>query len=145
VNRFEQYLFRTHSWAELRTWTERLRYFRFCRAVGGLANDPDYLGVALRHAGERDAQQMFADLSDSPLATGYAVIAGVQVFVSMSHDAVFLSLSGADGGYYSVTEADVAHAEVLEALLENVADRIVDPPLDDARCIAPTTHPEFWT
>jgi hypothetical protein len=144
VDRLERYLFRSHSRAELRAWAERLRYFRFCRALGGLANDGDYLGVALRCAGERDAQQMLTKLSGSTLNTGHVIIAGVSVFVSVSPEAVLLSLSGADGDYYSVTEADVAHAEVLEALLEQVAERIVDPPLDDARCIAPATHPEFW-
>jgi hypothetical protein len=141
---FEQYLFRTHSRAELRAWAARLRYFRFCRAVGGHANDADYLGVALRHAGTPDAQRVFADLTDQPLQTGGAIIAGISVFLMLSPDALSLHLSGADGDYYAVTESDVANAEALEPLIAKLADRIIDPPLDDPRCIAPATHPDFW-
>jgi hypothetical protein len=42
------WLFRTHSFAELEEWTNRLRFFRFCRALGGHANDGDELLAALR-------------------------------------------------------------------------------------------------
>jgi hypothetical protein len=42
------WLFRTHSFNELQEWTTRMRFFRFCRAFGGHANDSDELLAALR-------------------------------------------------------------------------------------------------
>ena len=35
--RFENWFFRSHSRAELVEWTARMRFFRFCRAIGGVA------------------------------------------------------------------------------------------------------------
>jgi hypothetical protein len=46
--KWANYFFRTHSFAELKEWTLSMRYFRFCRAIGGFANDPDLLVCALR-------------------------------------------------------------------------------------------------
>jgi hypothetical protein len=42
------WFFRSHSQAELKEWTARMRFFRFHRAVGGLANDGDTLRCAVR-------------------------------------------------------------------------------------------------
>jgi hypothetical protein len=134
-DRFEQYLFRSHSRAELQAWAKRLRYFRFCRALGGLANDGDCLAVALRHRGEADAQHLLASLSDAQR----------NVSVSLTADTLQLTLAGANGDPYEVTEADVANAEALERRLDPHAERIIDPPLNDPRCIAPATYPAFWT
>lgn len=48
MDRFQQYLFRDHSEAELRRWATSLRFFRYCRAYGGHANDADRFAAALR-------------------------------------------------------------------------------------------------
>lgn len=45
---WERWLYERHSRAELATWAPSLRYFRYCRAYGGHANDGDELKVALR-------------------------------------------------------------------------------------------------
>ena len=50
-------MFRSHSRAELREWGNTLRFFRFCRAIGGHANDGDTLEAAL---GFRDLDEMHA-------------------------------------------------------------------------------------
>lgn len=55
--RLEDYMFRTHSRAELREWGNALRFFRFCRAAGGHANDGDTLEAAL---GFRDLDELHA-------------------------------------------------------------------------------------
>ena len=62
----------------------------------------------------------------------------------MSAREVTLSLSGADGDPYQVTEADVVHAAALEARMAVVADRLIDPPIDSKHCIAPAMHAELW-
>ena len=45
--RSHAWFFRSHSPAELKEWTARMRFFRFYRAVGGQANDGDTLQCAL--------------------------------------------------------------------------------------------------
>lgn len=55
--RLEFWMFRTHSRAELRAWGNALRFFRFCRAIGGHANDGDSLETAL---GFRDLEELHA-------------------------------------------------------------------------------------
>jgi hypothetical protein len=37
-SRWEAWLYERHSRAELREWATRLRWFRYCRAIGGHAN-----------------------------------------------------------------------------------------------------------
>ncbi|HEY6723762.1 MAG TPA: hypothetical protein VI197_07005 [Polyangiaceae bacterium] len=54
MDRWQQYLFREHSEAELRDWASRLRLFRYFRAYGGHANDADSLDVAFRYQGEAE-------------------------------------------------------------------------------------------
>lgn len=51
---WRRYLFERNSPDQLAGWTRRLRWFRFCRAQGGHANDGDQLLVSLRYADEDD-------------------------------------------------------------------------------------------
>jgi hypothetical protein len=44
---FEAWLYETHPESELRRWATSLRFFRFCRAYGGHANDGDSFKAAL--------------------------------------------------------------------------------------------------
>ncbi|QEN88684.1 hypothetical protein FZC33_21330 [Labrys sp. KNU-23] len=46
-DRWNLYLFERHDRQQIAQWARRLRYFRFCRAVGGHANDGDELLVAI--------------------------------------------------------------------------------------------------
>jgi hypothetical protein len=52
--KWEAWFFRKHPRAELAGWTARLRFFRFWRALGGLANDGDTLRCALCVETERE-------------------------------------------------------------------------------------------
>jgi hypothetical protein len=46
-----RYLIATHGEATLKDWTQRLQFFRFCRAVpGGHAADGDSLRLALENS-----------------------------------------------------------------------------------------------
>ena len=145
MDAWEQYLFQGHSRGELRAWAQRLRYFRFCRAYGGHANDGDRLLVAVRHEGEADARRTCALIAGAPwTGFGHTRIERIPVFVWMSAGEVTLSLSGADGDMYQVTEADVANAAALEARVAVIADRLIDPPIGSKHCIAPAMHAELW-
>jgi len=63
MDRWQQYLFKEHSEAELREWASRLRLFRYFRAYGGHANDSDSLDVAFRYAGEAELVSLLARLA----------------------------------------------------------------------------------
>ena len=62
MDRWQQYLFREHSEAELREWASRLRLFRYFRAYGGHANDADSLDVAFRYEGEAELVRLLGRL-----------------------------------------------------------------------------------
>ena len=62
-DRWNLYLFERHDRQQIAQWARRLRYFRFCRAVGGHANDGDELLVAI-------GLQAGADLADVCAALG---------------------------------------------------------------------------
>lgn len=65
-DRWRSWLYETHSAAELHDWALRLRYFRFCRAVGGHANDGDQLRVVLRAETEPVLRNLFTVLGITP-------------------------------------------------------------------------------
>ena len=48
------YFFERHSIEEVRSWNQRLKYFRYFRAYGGHANDSDSLDVAIGYRGVED-------------------------------------------------------------------------------------------
>lgn len=59
-NLWERYLFERHSRAELSAWARSLRYFRFCRAIGGHSGqDGDQLVVAIRAQSEHEITEIF--------------------------------------------------------------------------------------
>ncbi|MBA2282242.1 MAG: hypothetical protein H0W25_13590 [Acidimicrobiia bacterium] len=51
---WERYLYELHTRAELVEWAPSLKYFRYCRSIGGHADDGDDLVVALRFTTEED-------------------------------------------------------------------------------------------
>jgi hypothetical protein len=141
--KWEQYLYGSHSRAELWAWARELRFFRFCRAYGGHANDGDSLRVELRHHGEQDAQQLCAALGFEDRER--AIIHGTPVFVHVYKDTVSLALSGAAGSWYEVSSADVANAVALESRIAPLAERVIDPPIANKHCISPAMYPELWS
>ena len=59
MDRKTPYLFRQHSEGELREWARRLKFFRYCRASGGHANDGDSLEVAFSYDSDQDIKSFF--------------------------------------------------------------------------------------
>lgn len=156
----ETWLLRAHSWSRLHDWVRRLRHTRFVRAVGGHANDGDYLALALRWEGEEDLRHLMARLG-APLGAslpgtstvpghphlaqpGHVVVLGLRAFAWVRGDRVEIRLSGADGRAHEVSEADVLDAEALEGALGDLASRVVDPPVDTDRVVTPLTFPELF-
>jgi hypothetical protein len=141
----EQHLYRRHARKELSAWARRLTYFRFCRAVGGHANDGDQLSLALRYDGEADALALYVKLAGGIVEPGCVQLRGVSVLLLRQKRALTLSLFGADGDAYEVSELDVAHAEALEPHIVPLAARLIDPPIDSEHCISPQRYPEFFS
>jgi hypothetical protein len=65
---------------------------------------------------------------------GHIALAGVGCWCWIYEGRLELSLSGAAGDGYEVTEADVENAVAVEALLAPVAGYVLDPPLENERC-----------
>ncbi|MFI6602365.1 hypothetical protein ACIBHX_39455 [Nonomuraea sp. NPDC050536] len=74
---------------------------------------------------------------------GHVEIAGQRAHVWSHGDR--LNISVADTvDHYSVTDAAVASARSIEALLAAVAGQVVDPPQDDRNCVCPRYYPDLW-
>ena len=154
--RWLDYLFYRHPPAELRAWGQRLRYFRFCKAIGGHANDGDNLLVALRYTDAADLGQLLTELglpigkNDSDLnmtaSLGRSKLAGQPVYISLRHLPVRqLEIVIFDqDNVYEVTSAAITAAETVEVLLAAHEPRIIDPPLPNFHCVCPAYYPELW-
>jgi hypothetical protein len=160
------WLHRNHSREELLGWTRSMSYFRFCRALGGHANDGDELVCALSSQNDADLVEISSALCipvreldpeardaaeraggpnrhgsqtqwRSRLAQpGQVVLAGVSVFVYVRATQTELSLSGAAGDPFEVTDLDVQNALRIEAVMGGVAHRVVHPPRPGAHCFS---------
>lgn len=124
ASRWEQWLYERHSRAELAEWAPTLRYFRYCRAIGGHANDGDQLVVLLRAA---------------PVELERFQAAGT--WVRAVGDRVEISLSDPED-VFEVTAETVARARVLERWID--PELVIDPPLDRAHCVSPRYYPELF-
>jgi hypothetical protein len=131
-SRWLSYLYRQHSQAELEEWTRELRYFRYCRALGGHANDGDALVCALNCPDEATQARLLAALGAK--AAGRATLAGASAYLSVHGSQLELTLSGAAGDPYEVTRADVDQALSVEALLEPLAADVIVPPRAEKHC-----------
>lgn len=148
------YLFYRHPRAELVAWARRLRYFRFCKAYGGHANDGDQLLAALRYTDEPDLTQLLLHLGlagaggahRSLASPGRVTLAGHAVFLSVRRAPVQqleFSIFDLDNPY-EVTARAVAAAEAVEELLVAHEVRLVDPPQPNHHCLCPAYYPELW-
>ncbi|MFI6318714.1 hypothetical protein ACIBG8_14390 [Nonomuraea sp. NPDC050556] len=156
----------------IRVWARELRYFRFCRAYGGHANDGDHLLAALR-VDTRGGLLEVMDTLGIPVVTDVSSPVPGQAYTAAEYARFSLPIPGfpdiaqpghveiaghrahvwchgellrisvADtGDPYSVTDAAVAAARSIEPLLP--AARVVDPPQDDRNCVCPRYYPEIW-
>jgi len=153
----------SHSRAELRSWATRLRYFRYCLAIGGHANDGDQLLVALRYQGADDLRSLLQALGVTPVNVPppsvpgpdpipdcpglgqpeHQVLAGHPCFLWPRGGRLQLSLSDL-ANPYEVTASVVEAARRIEPLLAELTARVIDPPLDDYHCLCPKYHPDLW-
>ncbi len=137
-----RYLIAAHGEATLRDWAARLQHFRFCRAVpGGHAADGDSLCLALNDGPlPRRLTRDFPEIDSA----GRHLVADIPVHFDFGDGVLRLTLCGAAGDIYAVTQADVENALAIEKKIKPLAAHIIDPPLDSAYCIAPEFWPEFW-
>jgi len=136
-----------------------MRYFRFCRAIGGLANDPDILLCALRVDSEAQLVHLTRSLGvpvqevptfdragppgrnrPTPIEAfprfiqpGRVRLANVDCFLWVGQARLELSVYGAAAIPYEVDRKDVENARKIEELLVPFADLVIDPPNED-RC-----------
>lgn len=173
-DRWERYLYERHTPEQLAKWARSLRWFRFCRAYGGHANDGDHLLVAI--AVHDDLNTVF-DALGLPLTPisgpvpercvtytgtewatlsfpipgfeefaqpGWVRLADYDAYVTAGPHDVRISVPDATQRY-DVTEAAVAAARRIEELLTPLASQIVDPPQNDRNCLCPQQYPAIWS
>jgi hypothetical protein len=161
-----------HSREEIAAWALSLKFFRFCEAylTGPLRDEGERLLVAIRIDSEQDLVAVFGRLgipvervpADAPQRFWVAVnepspitqfpniyqpkvvrLAGVSVYAWVRSDRVELDIKDEQDPYV-VTAAAVQSARSVEPLLIPLADRIIDPPQDNAYCISPKFYPQYW-
>ncbi|WP_405590190.1 hypothetical protein [Streptomyces sp. NBC_01190] len=173
--RWESWLYGRHSRGQLGDWARRLRLFRYCRAVGGHANDGDTLQVAIRAETEAEVLAVFDLLGISPVVVpedkgrptpGVAYPAAEFLafpnrigqfprlaqpgWTRIAGEDVFVYVHSARlelilSDGYEVTERQVASAQNIEPVLEVLAERIIDPPTDNPHCVCAKYYPDLWS
>lgn len=164
-NRSTDYMFREHSPDELLAWTKRLDFFRYMRAAGGIANDGDtllacikvekstlpssilkILGFPLLPADallidqrptKMDSVLMEKGLRSNILPKKFLFFEGQEGFI-------WLSICGASGDRYKVTEADVTFAEEVEQKLKTLLISFEIPPYKSMACFSEKNYPEYF-
>ena len=141
-----------------------LSTFRFCRAIGGHANDGDELVAALRYSSSDDLGALATTLgitlrraswlrlkeaNEVPDAPHWQQplpqsLGGVPLLLHARSGLLEICIAGAEGDPYSVTGLDVERARAVEVLLAPVRDRVVDPPRDTSRCLCPKYYPSIF-
>lgn len=153
---------------EIRKWAPTLKFFRICYPYpyGPLEDEDGGLKAAIKIEAEQDLTDVFGKLgipveraadretertsnSRSRMSRFPEIyqpqnvkIAGVGVVVNMSAN---LELTVFDEQReYDMTESAVESARRVETVLESVANRLIDPPIEDKRCVCPQFYPEYW-
>jgi hypothetical protein len=173
--RWRTYLFEVHSAQTLRAWAQRLRLFRFCRAVGGHANDGDELLLVYAYQSPSELLSFFEGLglqltqhSVAPPQASPGVsysLDQAQKFPNLIPGTRWLQQPGhcklahqdahawctgrqiqlSIAHGFDVTEADVERAERLERALRDVTLLRIDPPVARRHCVCPAYYPELFT
>lgn len=139
------HLFRTRTPEQIGAWARRLAHFRFCRGQPSpFFTQPDRLVVALGWSDDDDRRALLAqlDLPDGP--DGWFPLGETRVRVERRPDRVLLSISGAEQRRPEIVDGDIEAALAVEALLAPVADRLIDPPIDDRSCVSPERYPSLF-
>jgi hypothetical protein len=174
MDRWKQYLFKSHSEDTLRNWAKRLSLFRFFRAYGGHANDGDSLDVAYRYGNLGELEEFLRSLGvnvviyrerppqpepgkaypGDEFAKFPSLIPGTEWVRQPGHctiagQKVFIWCENdlvkiSIGERYEVTEDDVAAAEEVEKKLSATSLERVDPPFDTNHYICPKYYPDYF-
>ncbi|MGW6500846.1 hypothetical protein [Nonomuraea angiospora] len=75
---------------------------------------------------------------------GHVEIAGQRAHVWSHGDRLDVSVTDTVDPY-NVSDAAVASAKAIEALLAPIAGQVVDPPQDDRNCVCPRYYPDLWS
>ncbi|MBC7788887.1 MAG: hypothetical protein H7Z74_02980 [Anaerolineae bacterium] len=174
MDHWNEYLFRSLSEATLRGWARRLRLFRFCRAIGGHANDGDsldvayryhkveelenffgYLGIPLVHFGEKPPQPKIGVSYPGKELSKFAWLIPETEWIQQPGQCLIAGQNAhawcerdtiriSLSEDYYVTEAQVEAAEAIEKGLVNAPLARKDPPFDNRHCISPKYYPEYF-
>lgn len=174
MDRWTQYLFENHSEEQLRSWAQRLTFFRFFRAYGGHANDGDSLDAAFAYKGTEQLESLLAILGVEPVKfdveppqprLGVAYPGNVFVqFISLIPGTTWIRQPGhcdimgvqafiwcdvdkvkiSLGDRYAVSEKNILEAEIVETLLSQIGCEPIDPPQDSRNYICPKYYPQYF-
>ena len=112
----------------MRDWLPRLRHFRLCIKVGGLANDVDELVAVIRWPPLSDMETVENILGDS----------GAHVMERPGA----LEIAFANG-WDDLTHTEFERAAALERVLPPSVS-FVDPPRQGSRCVCPQNYPDLF-
>ena len=108
-------------------YVKKLNYFTFKHAIGGHANDGDSLVWKLSFENETDLMQKlqkleipFPEVENILNFYGYTFLRNEKIYLSIINNFIQVEVFGANGDLYSVSDADVAVCEKIEAIIENV-------------------------
>ena len=169
------YLYQDHEKEKLESFARRLKLFRFCRAVGGHANDGDSLQVLYKFD-SWEILEHFCRTHDIPLVkfsekppqpipgqsyshseyTAFpSLIQGAEWVKQPSFCMLYgvkihawcslTSLSISLHDGFDVTDKNIADAEHIEKVLLSEPLLPFDPPVDNKRCICPKFHPYVFS
>lgn len=125
-------------------WARSLRYFRYCRGRSApFFTEPDRLVVSLAVDGTADRDALLGELGLAGVA-GWHDLGGGRVHLDLRPDRVLVAVWGGEQRRTRLAERDVEVASAIEDLLDPVADRVVDPPVDDRSCLSPAVYPSVF-
>lgn len=75
---------------------------------------------------------------------GHCEIVGNKCFVWAEKQILTLSVVGSAENPYELSESDFLRAQRIDARLETLAARVIDPPQDNRNCICPKHFPMYW-
>jgi hypothetical protein len=75
---------------------------------------------------------------------GFCQIDDAPCFLWASLGIMTLTVAGAEGNSYEVTEKDFQQAKRIETRLHVHANWIIDPPQDDRNCVCPKYYAGYW-
>ncbi|MBN2134919.1 MAG: hypothetical protein JW737_04245 [Acidobacteria bacterium] len=159
-----------YSQDQLKKLVTGLKIFRFCKAIGGHANDSDQLSARIDIKDEKELIRVFKELDitlerssdgDDPfesimagfpkyLQPCHLMMDGAGVFIWVYEDKnsggnyMLIDISDPVDLSYDVSEEDFDMAKQLEKKFAKLKLEFTDPPVDNERCLCPKYNPDIW-